>query len=63
MTQSELIVMAWSLCKKFVDKAESGRARSVETYADCKAWLEAYEQAEREYEEELKWAIGEVEEE
>jgi hypothetical protein len=28
------------LCKKFVEKVESGRARSSETYAECKAFLE-----------------------
>lgn len=28
------------LCEKFVNKVEDGRARSVETYADCKTLLE-----------------------
>ena len=32
------------LCQKFVDKVESGRARSKETYADCKAMLAALEE-------------------
>ena len=34
------------LCQKFVDKVESGRARSKETYADCKAMLAALEELE-----------------
>ena len=35
-----LIDKAEALCIKFVNKVETGRARSVETYADCKGWLE-----------------------
>lgn len=33
------LAKAVALCKKFVDKVESGRARSRETYAECKAFL------------------------
>ena len=41
----ELIKEAKALCQKFVNKVESGRARSVETYADCKAFLENFKSA------------------
>jgi hypothetical protein len=38
-TEKDIVEQAKALCQKFVDKVESGRARSVETYADCKALL------------------------
>lgn len=34
-----IIDEAKKLCEKFVDKVESGRARSKETYKECKALL------------------------
>lgn len=40
--QVELINMASNLCTKFVYKVETGRARSKETYSDCKRWLQKY---------------------
>ena len=40
MKDTELIIdLAEVLCDKFVKKVEPGRARSVETYAECKALL------------------------
>lgn len=39
--ETVLIEMARKLCQKFVDKVESNRARSIETYADCCEWLAA----------------------
>jgi len=42
-TDTQIIDAAEDLCKKFVDKVESGRARSVETYSDCKALLSMVE--------------------
>jgi hypothetical protein len=35
----DIIETAKALCEKFVDKVESGRARSKETYAECKELL------------------------
>ena len=40
-----IIKMAEELCDKFISKVESNKARSVETYADCKklkAWIKKY---------------------
>lgn len=34
-----LVNYAESICLKFVAKVEDGRARSRETYFDCKNWL------------------------
>ena len=34
-----------ALCEKFINKVDTGRARSVETYADCKNFLEAAKKA------------------
>jgi len=31
---------AKALCRKFINKVETGKARSRETYADCKALLD-----------------------
>jgi hypothetical protein len=39
MSQDEIIDFAEKLAKKFVGKVESNRARSVETYAECKQLL------------------------
>lgn len=38
--KNEVIAAANALCGKFVDKVESGLARSRETYTECKALLE-----------------------
>lgn len=35
----KIIRMAKVLCEKFINKVETGRARSHETYAECKALL------------------------
>ena len=37
--ESDIIETAKALCEKFVDKVETGRARSKETYAECKELL------------------------
>lgn len=37
----KIIKMAKVLCEKFINKAETGRARSRETYAECKELLKA----------------------
>lgn len=42
----QIIKAAKALCVKFIDKVESGRARSVKTYAECKALLEMIEEHE-----------------
>ena len=34
------IASARAIMQKFVDKVDSGRARSTETYAEMKAWME-----------------------
>ena len=39
-----------ALAKKFVWKCENGKARSRETYAECKAFLKTTEQALKEQE-------------
>ena len=33
-------ILAGSIMEKFVNKVETGRARSIETYAEMKEWLE-----------------------
>lgn len=38
-TEVEIIKTAKSLCEKFIIKVETGKARSHETYAECKALL------------------------
>lgn len=38
-TYLQLVKQAKELCEKFVKKVETGKARSVETYADCKSFL------------------------
>ena len=35
----EIIKEAKALCEKFINKVETGRAHSRETYAECKALL------------------------
>ena len=47
-TSSQVIKSAKALCIKFTDKVESGRARSCETYAECKALLKMISSAEAE---------------
>jgi hypothetical protein len=39
VNEKELLNEAIKLCEKFIEKVESGRARSVETYADMKQFL------------------------
>ena len=36
----EIINDAKALCEKFINKVESGRARSTETYSECKSLLQ-----------------------
>ena len=38
-TEKQIKKEAKVLCKKFINKVETGRARSVETYKDCKSLL------------------------
>ena len=38
----DLAKQAYNLCKKFINKVETGRARSVETYCDCKNYVRNY---------------------
>ena len=38
-TQAQINREARILCEKFIKKVENGRARSVETYNDCKTLL------------------------
>lgn len=40
MASEQIIDMAKALCKKLVDKVETGRAHSRETYTECLALLE-----------------------
>ena len=50
MDYYDIIEEAEKLAKKFVDKVESGKARSKETYQECKhllATIEAYKSFER----------------
>lgn len=37
--QEKIIKKAKALCEKFINKVETGKARSHETYAECKALL------------------------
>lgn len=37
--EAKIIAAAKALCEKFIAKVEDGRAKSVETYAECKALL------------------------
>ena len=47
-TTTDIIEPAKKLCEKFINKVETGRARSRETYAECKTLLRAiYEREER----------------
>lgn len=39
MTKNHVIQTAKNLCEKFILKVETGRARSVETYNECKVLL------------------------
>jgi len=39
VTTEQIIATAQALCKKFIHKVEHGRARSVETYRECKELL------------------------
>jgi len=39
--ETDIIEPAKALCEKFINKVETGRARSHVTYADCKALLKA----------------------
>jgi len=55
-SEKELIEQAKALCEKFVNKVETGRARSVETHADCKAFLDDL----KSYESEIKKVFAEL---
>ena len=44
--ENNIIFEAKVLCSKFINKVETGRARSVETYQDCKNLLELIHQWE-----------------
>ena len=44
----QIIKAAKALCEKFIDKVETGRARSRETYAECKALLKIINENEQE---------------
>ena len=35
LANNKIIQQARALCEKFINKVESGRARSVETYTEC----------------------------
>ncbi len=48
MNTQEIINDARKLCRKFIDKVESGRARSVETYAECVNLLRKIEEYDKE---------------
>ena len=41
-----VISTAKALCEKFVEKVETGRARSRETYSECKTLLKMIKEAE-----------------
>lgn len=43
----EILDMAEALCVKFINKVESGRARSKETYKECKELLEKIESLQK----------------
>lgn len=43
----QIIKVAKALCEKFIDKVETGRARSIETYAECKALLKLINENEQ----------------
>lgn len=40
----KIIKMAKVLCEKFINKVETGRARSRETYAECKELLKTIDE-------------------
>lgn len=44
--EEQLIADAKALCVKFINKVETGRARSTETLAECKALLAKIEKLE-----------------
>ena len=44
----QIIKAAKALCEKFINKVETGRARSCETYAECKALLKMINENEQE---------------
>ena len=44
----QIIKAAKALCEKLIDKVETGRARSRETYAECKALLKMINETEQE---------------
>jgi hypothetical protein len=48
--EENVIEYAKALCKKFIDKVESGKARSTETYNECKHLLFLIEEKEKEEE-------------
>lgn len=46
MNKDEIIKEAEILCKKFINKVETGRARSRETYMECKHLLKHIKELE-----------------
>jgi len=44
-TTAALLQQAEALTRKFVEKVETGRARSRETYAECRAFIDAVNDA------------------
>jgi len=42
----DIITTAKALCEKFINKVETGKARSRETYADCKSLLKMINERE-----------------
>jgi len=46
MKEITIIRTAKFLCQKFIDKVETGRAHSIETYAECKDLLSKIEEWE-----------------
>lgn len=47
--QKQINKEARALCEKFINKVETGRARSVETYAECKSLLALMGRVEERY--------------
>jgi len=48
-TETNIIETAKALCEKFIDKVETGKARSRETYTDCQALLKMINEREEKY--------------
>ena len=46
LKEKKIIERSKKLVKKFIEKVEDGRARSVETYRECKELLEMIDELE-----------------